>query len=146
MAKSGFTDRYGKSVKEGDTVWYPYAQRQGVISDILQDGDAQLSYNDETVETVKWINTYLIHSGTPPKYDYQSTKQDAINRPSHYTAGSVETIDCIESCITGYDDPKEAFAAGQVIRYIARAPFKGAKKEDLDKAQQYLNRLRTGAW
>lgn len=70
---------------------------------------------------------------------YYSQGDDMIVSPPHYGQGATETIDVIKSCIVGYKG-EEAFCAGNVIKYIARAPFKGSKIEDLEKAQWYLTR------
>ena len=58
---------------------------------------------------------------------------DMINHPPHYTQGKIEPIDVIE-------DWKLSFKLGQVVKYVARAPFKGSEIEDLKKARWYLDR------
>jgi hypothetical protein len=58
---------------------------------------------------------------------------DAINHPAHYKVGGIETIDFIEA-------KKLAYNLGNVVKYITRAEHKGNRKEDLLKAQWYLNR------
>ena len=60
-------------------------------------------------------------------------KEDAINHPSHYTRGKIEVIDFIE-------DQQLPYHLGNVIKYIARAGYKGDKLEDLKKARWYLDR------
>lgn len=66
---------------------------------------------------------------------------DMVNHPSHYTAGSVECIDALESMSVGYQDAVQAALAWQVVKYIWRSPLKGKQLKDLQKAQFYLNRL-----
>ena len=66
---------------------------------------------------------------------------DMVNHPAHYTAGSVECIDALESMSVGYQDSVQAALAWQVVKYIWRSPLKGKQLEDLQKAQFYLNRL-----
>lgn len=58
---------------------------------------------------------------------------DNVNHPSHYKAGGIETIDFIEAKQLNYH-------LGNVVKYITRADHKGNRKEDLLKAQWYLNR------
>lgn len=65
---------------------------------------------------------------------------DAVNHPSHYNQGEIETIDIIKELTRGYTG-FEAYLVGSVIKYIARANFKGNKQEDLEKAEFYYNRL-----
>ena len=50
-----------------------------------------------------------------------------------FRSGGIETIDFIEA--KGLD-----YHLGNVIKYITRADHKGNRKEDLLKAQWYLNR------
>lgn len=69
---------------------------------------------------------------------------DPVNHPSHYTAGGIECIDAIASAICMYNHPIDAWLAGQVIKYLWRAPLKGKYAEDIRKAQFYLNRLVNG--
>ena len=60
---------------------------------------------------------------------------DAVNHPSHYTDGGIETIDFIEAKHLPYH-------LGNVVKYISRAGKKDPEKEleDLEKAQWYLRR------
>ena len=58
---------------------------------------------------------------------------DAVNSPSHYTVGGIETIDFIEAKGLNYH-------LGNVVKYITRADTKGNREEDLLKARWYLNR------
>lgn len=64
---------------------------------------------------------------------YGNIEQDAVNHPSHYTRGKIEVIDFIE-------DQQLPYHLGNVIKYIARAGYKGDKLEDLKKARWYLDR------
>lgn len=58
---------------------------------------------------------------------------DNVNHPAHYKTGGIETIDFIEAKGLNYH-------LGNVVKYITRADSKGNRKEDLLKAQWYLNR------
>ena len=58
---------------------------------------------------------------------------DNINRPKHYNQGRIEPIEVIEDWEVGYH-------LGNVIKYIARAKYKGNMVEDLKKARWYLDR------
>jgi hypothetical protein len=62
-----------------------------------------------------------------------TTAADNVNHPSHYKKGGIETIDFIEAKDLSYH-------LGNVVKYITRAEHKGNRKEDLLKAQWYLNR------
>jgi hypothetical protein len=61
------------------------------------------------------------------------TAADNVNHPEHYKMGGIETIDFIEAKGLSYH-------LGNVVKYITRADHKGNRKEDLLKAQWYLNR------
>jgi hypothetical protein len=64
---------------------------------------------------------------------------DKVERPMHYTAGSIETIDYIQS-ITEQLPGFEAVCIANAIKYISRQHLKNGT-EDLKKAVWYLNRL-----
>lgn len=66
--------------------------------------------------------------------------KDAVNHPSHYTAGKVEVIDYIEQVCALYPGTEAPHVANS-IKYLSRAPLKGKKLEDLKKARWYLDRL-----
>lgn len=68
-----------------------------------------------------------------------NTSVDMINKPPHYTQGSIECIDAIQEALT----PEQyiGFLKGQVIKYIWRMDHKGAALSDARKAFWYLNRL-----
>ena len=102
------------------------------------------------VSTLKWqIKTAparnvkkvkkLIMEYTPPAKPYVAftppPPSDAVNHPSHYKDGGIETIDYIEAKRLGYH-------LGNAVKYISRAGKKGTNQglEDLKKAQWYLNR------
>jgi hypothetical protein len=75
-------------------------------------------------------------NSNPVKHGNNVKVVDRINSPVHYTFGGIETIDFIEAKSLPYH-------LGNVIKYITRADKKGNKKEDLLKAQWYLNRAIT---
>ena len=60
---------------------------------------------------------------------------DAVNHPSHYTDGGIETIDFIEA-------KKMPYHLGNAVKYISRAGKKDQNKtiEDLQKAVWYIER------
>lgn len=61
-----------------------------------------------------------------------SQENSKVSHPSHYNQGKYEVIDVI-------NDWKLNFALGNVIKYVARAPYKENQREDLEKAAWYLN-------
>ena len=79
-----------------------------------------------------------ISTGTPT---LKNESYDAVNHPQHYTRSGIECIDAIDSVTGGYERPGHGYYAGQVLKYLWRAPFKGHYLQDLEKAQWYLNRL-----
>jgi len=58
---------------------------------------------------------------------------ERVDHPPHYNQGPMEVIDLIEGFGLG-------FHLGNVVKYILRAPYKGAPLEDLKKARWYLDR------
>lgn len=63
---------------------------------------------------------------------------DNVNRPAHYTAGGIETIDYMRAKMS--DDEFTGYCRGNVLKYISRAPQKNGV-ENYRKAAWYLNRL-----
>ena len=63
----------------------------------------------------------------------------------HYKQGEIEAIEFIEQTIEGYS-PKDAYLVGNILKYIARAPYKGSMQADLEKAENYMHRLVHGVW
>lgn len=55
-----------------------------------------------------------------------------VDHPKHYNEG-IEAIEVIESWDLN-------FHVGNVIKYMLRAPHKGAEIQDLEKAKWYLDR------
>jgi hypothetical protein len=74
--------------------------------------------------TKRWEEQSVIQEDKPA---------DNVNHPAHYKAGGIETIDFIEAKGLNYH-------LGNVVKYISRADHKGDRKENLLKAQWYLNR------
>lgn len=66
------------------------------------------------------------------------TLDDPVNHPSHYTQGTVECIDAIESSMTAQQFL--GYLKGNAMKYLWRYQFKGGV-EDLRKARWYLDRL-----
>ena len=65
------------------------------------------------------------------------TQCDAVNHPSHYNHGGMETIDYIESLGIGFE-----FCVGNAIKYLSRAGYKDNIVQDLNKALWYIKRAR----
>lgn len=72
---------------------------------------------------------------------FYPTDEEIMNQPplptneaphsSHYKNLVPEPIDVIESWNLGFN-------LGNVVKYVARAPYKGTPKQDLEKAMFYL--------
>lgn len=58
--------------------------------------------------------------------------KDMVNSPDHYTQGGIETYDFIRA-------KKLSYELGNVVKYVARASYKGNYVEDLKKARWYLD-------
>lgn len=66
---------------------------------------------------------------------------DPINRPPHYTAGPIESIDIIEQTVAHAPSPVLGGLQWQVLKYMLRLWLKGNPLQDAQKAQWYLDRL-----
>jgi predicted transcriptional regulator len=66
-------------------------------------------------------------------------QKEKVNSPSHYTNGSVECIDAIESMLT--KEEFIGFLRGNILKYQWRYKQKNGA-EDLKKAQWYFDKLK----
>lgn len=64
---------------------------------------------------------------------------DLVNHPPHYTAGTIECIDAIESALSR--EQFIGFLRGQIFRYNWRLGLKDDEKQEAGKMAWYLKRL-----
>ena len=62
-----------------------------------------------------------------------------ITKPKHYTQGSVECLDAIDSVLD--ESSRIDFYRTQIVKYMWRLRDKGDPLKDAKKAQFYLGRL-----
>ena len=74
-------------------------------------------------------------------YNRSLNKDDRVNSPSHYTAGSQEAIVTIEEAIEHAPSVKAGMLQAQVLKYLLRLWLKDNPLEDARKARWYLDRL-----
>lgn len=75
-------------------------------------------------------------------YKLYKNSNEAVDHPSHYNHGGRETIDDIKGHLENSD--WNAYQGGllfNVYKYIDRAPYKGNRLKDLNKARWYLDKL-----
>lgn len=67
---------------------------------------------------------------------------DLVNQPPHYNqSNDIECIEAIEASMS--EEAFQGYLKGNVIKYTWRYDKKGAKKQDLDKCDWYLTKLRS---
>lgn len=88
-------------------------------------------YNKDNVEKIE-DPSLLIN-------EYFDEPKEMVNHPSHYNQGKREVIE--EMRILFGDEAVESFCRLNAYKYLRRAEFKGNKKEDLDKAEWYMDYL-----
>ena len=71
--------------------------------------------------------------------DVAEPENDPVNHPSHYTSGSIECIDFIDSCGYGLD-----FCLANAIKYLTRCKLKGTCEQDIRKAIWYATHAADG--
>ena len=64
---------------------------------------------------------------------------DPVSKPTHYTQGSIETIDAIEASMDANEF--RAYLKGNAMKYLWRYQHKGKPEQDLRKARWYLDQL-----
>lgn len=63
--------------------------------------------------------------------------EDVVNHPTHYTSGSVECIDAMQSAFGS--DALASYCRINAFKYVWRASLKNGR-EDIKKAVWYLNK------
>ena len=97
--------------------------------------------NDATPE--EWDAAFIASQQRGNTYDWpwsasEKVETDAVNSPDHYNKGGVECIDYLRQQLT--EEQFKGYLLGNVHKYTHRWQYKNGK-EDLEKAQWYLNRL-----
>jgi hypothetical protein len=121
---------------------YPIDSGEAIRAEVTELHDdvmcATVYDGTETYHIDDKFNIRVVVPAKEAKRDDGLDAIDVINQPSHYTYGDIEVIDFVEQVTAAYP-VKIAFSIGNVIKYVARAPFKNGV-EDLKKARFYLNR------
>lgn len=71
------------------------------------------------------------------------------NHNTHYNTDEIEPIDVMEQVnknINGKVSPTEQLNIIQALKYILRAGTKDSAMDEINKAENYLVRARTGEW
>lgn len=120
-----------------------------------KDGTLVVTYEGST-EDIERIRDFVKHMYDAQKCDAQNAwmcesnsepkeERDMVNKPIHYCAGKLETIQKIERIVDGLPSDK-AYLLGNIIKYSDRAGLKDDAEQDLHKANNYAYRLITGKW
>jgi hypothetical protein len=115
---------------------YWYEGRVGEVFKVFEIDDE----GDAFVDPEDLSQRRFIHRGSYEIVTEDETPKDNVNQPNHYTQSKFETIEVIEEITAGYSDGFVAYALGNSLKYIARAPFKHGDGglEDLKKAKRYI--------
>ena len=129
----------------GDRVWVHRPTKcsvQGVISSLPIDHTGRFLVVLKEEGFGEWYHRDEFSPDTSPAQGAKDffKSADTVNHPSHYTAGTLETIDAIEALVgqAGWS-PATGYRLGNVLKYIWRHAHKGGL-ESLKKARWYLDR------
>lgn len=68
--------------------------------------------------------------------------KEAVNHPQHYQGiNGLEVFSVMENFIPKYKNGFDGYLAGNILKYVLRAPSKGKQLEDLKKAKKHLDLL-----
>nr|DAQ16324.1 MAG TPA: nucelotide kinase [Caudoviricetes sp.] len=68
--------------------------------------------------------------------------KEAVKHPKHYQGiKGLEVFTVMENFIPKYEDSFDGYLAGNILKYVLRAPSKGKMLEDLKKAKEHLDLL-----
>ena len=79
-------------------------------------------------------NPAINHKWPKTNFNKVGYVDEMVNHPKHYNPGKIEVIDAIE-------DWQLDFNEGNVIKYVVRAKRKNDRKQDLEKALWYIQRM-----
>jgi len=110
-------------------------------------GKTMKRYADDSTGKVS-LKEMASHGLEPASGVYYTSRQgidhanpsewDQVNKPAHYNNGGIEAIDYIKQQL---GDGFKGYLEGNVLKYIHRHKYKGNRKQDLEKARWYLERL-----
>jgi len=69
-----------------------------------------------------------------------STSRDRQVGGTHYAELTIQPWDVLPEWLEGWS-PYQAYLVGNAVKYLARAPRKGARLYDVRKARHYLDEL-----
>jgi len=106
------------------------------------DGDRRMkpvvpSENPDSFDVAGYIEKKM--SG---EYSALRKSEDPVNNPSHYNTGDIECIDGIKATLS--EEEYRGYLRGAAMKYLWRCTYKGKMKEDLSKAEWYINKLKEG--
>lgn len=117
-----------------------YLYMEGKALSIGCNGDVALSFGDG----VWWFKPEWL---VPVEEENQQSSQDNVNFPSHYQLiNDIEVKDVVKVILSRWQSSGQEMSFNQagmmkeLLQYLLRAPMKN-KKEDVLKAQWYLNEL-----
>lgn len=72
----------------------------------------------------------------------KSKIKEAVKHPKHYQGiYGLEVFTVMDNFIPKYENSFDGYIAGNVLKYVLRAPSKGEMLEDLKKAKEHLDLL-----
>ena len=68
--------------------------------------------------------------------------KEAVKHPKHYKGiYGLEVFTVMDNFIPKYANSFDGYLAGNILKYVLRAPSKGKMREDLKKAKEHLDLL-----
>jgi hypothetical protein len=96
------------------------------------------SINDASA--AEWDLAAKQHHHSSGVQTYKSVHADPVNKPEHYNAGEIETIDYIVDVLGAYE--AISYCHGNLIKYTgSRLWTKGNPIQDAEKAEWYLKKM-----
>lgn len=106
----------------GSTLSEEFVEKKGYL-------DQCWYFNEDDLEKIEKPSILINEEFDEPK--------EMVDHPSHYNQGKREVIE--EMRILFGDEAVKSFCRLNAYKYLRRAEFKGNKKEDLDKAEWYMD-------
>lgn len=124
------------SVNKGNPITWPTDAKNGLQAIVdVKAGTLRFARPGSPWAQTEFVVSECVADSAPVTV----TEHDPVNRPSHYTDGSIECIDAIKASMS--TEAFLGFLKGNVQKYMWRYEKKVAPVEDLKKAQWYLSKL-----
>ena len=121
---------------QGEAFWFDVFKSESIKSTVLKELEVQywdwFIYGSDEEDFDLRVHEVKVD-------EEETVTYDPVDKPAHYNMGGIECIDYIKQ-VLGLDG-FIAYCHGNMIKYQHRYRYKQNPREDMKKAQWYLNKM-----